>query len=172
MDAGKRFERAFHLSLKLLPGWSMRIEDGGAKAKNPQWGDFFYFGRNELAYREQASMTYGDYDGNDHLIECKATKEVSFPCRNLHEEQMNRLMGWEKLGSRKHAWLAINYYSENIRERNHCVLIPISSYIDWLDEADRKSLPFEAACGLGKLLAPIRIKQGSKTVAGWGIEFD
>lgn len=155
MDSGKRFERSFHMSLKLLPGASMRIEDGGGKAKNQQWGDFFYW----------------DYEGNDILVECKATKEDAFPHRNLADRQLERLLQWEKISPRKISYLAINYYQENIRLHNECVLIPISNYVDWLDETKRASLPYEVALRIGELQPQIRIPNGDKTIPGWALVF-
>ena len=43
MNPGKRFEGKFRESLDLLPGYGMRIIDGGDRLKERMPADFWYF---------------------------------------------------------------------------------------------------------------------------------
>ena len=128
MESGKRFEARFAKSLKQLPGAMMRIEDGGERAKNYQFGDFFYW----------------DYGGNSWLIECKATNRASFPIAQLRIEQMAKLKLYDGLGHGRHSVIAINFYRDPIREYNECLLIAWPLYEMLYQKAlekDRASIP-------------------------------
>lgn len=130
MDSGKRFEHRFAQALHSLPGASMRIEDGGARAKNYQFGDFFYW----------------DFDGRDWLIECKATAQQSFPIRSLRPEQMAKLKTFDELGPNRHSVIAINFWKEPYRTHNDCVLIMFSAYLavcQMACDTGRASIPKE-----------------------------
>lgn len=129
MDSGKRFEQRFASALHELPGASMRIEDGGAVAKNYQYGDFFYFAD----------------DGNTYLIECKATRLPSFEVRNLRETQIAMLTRWQETHPQtRHAVIAINFYGDNYRKENDCLLVTLDAYKQLharAREAGRASIP-------------------------------
>ena len=136
MDSGKRFEARFAKSLHRLPGASMRIEDGGARAKNYQFGDFLYW----------------DYDGGDWLIECKATREKSFPMSQLRDEQMAKLRTFDRLSQNRHAVIALNFWDEPYRTNNECVLVAFNVYellCERAKEQGRASIPraWLEACG-------------------------
>lgn len=147
MDSGKRFEHNFGQSLrKIAPGASvdmsraMRIEDGGKVGKNRQWGDFFFF----------------DEDGTVWLIECKATKEKSFPIVNLRKEQMAALKTFDGWHENFRSVVAINFYGENLRERNDCILVSYHVYENLVRtalEGKRASIPFAWLQEGGKLQA-------------------
>lgn len=106
----------------------MRIEDGGGIAKNQQYGDFFYW----------------DYDGFDWLIECKATREKSFPIANLRAEQMAKLKTYQEVSAHHRSVIAINFYGQNLKEVNDCILINYTAYEHLVKaalEAGRASIP-------------------------------
>ena len=150
MDSGKRFEARFSKSLHLLPGASMRIEDGGAKAKNRQIGDFAYWADN----------------GHSYIIECKATAEASFPFRNIQPHQMDNLHRFDSLGRHRHAVLAINFYGDDYRAENECCLIAFDDFCRLYaraGEAGRVSIPKEWIEQAGKVQERI--------AGGWRLDF-
>lgn len=75
---GKGFEAEFSRSLKALPGFGFRLLDGGPNVRIKQPGDFIYCG--EITW----------------LIECKNTKQKSFPFRNIQPHQIKSLLAWEQ----------------------------------------------------------------------------
>ena len=147
MDSGKRFEGRFAKSLhNLCPGASfdnhelryMRIEDGGGVGKNRQFGDFFFW----------------DEDGLAWCIECKATAEKSFPVRNLSVQQMAALKTWEMINPRHRSVVAVNLYGEKPSKENDCFLIRYNTYENLVRralEARRASIPREWLSECGKL---------------------
>lgn len=150
MDSGKRFEARFAKSLHRLPGASMRIEDGGAQAKNRQIGDFAYWAD----------------DGRNFLIECKATARKAFPFENIKPHQMDALHNFNMLGHNRFAVIAFNFYGENYRTENECYLILFDDFCHLYAkaaEAGRSSVPKEWIAKAGKLQAP--------TLGGWVLDF-
>lgn len=101
MNPGKRFEGRFRKSLSLLPGWSVRLQDGGKVAKTQMPGDFLYL-----------------HGGEHWLIECKATALGSLPFKNVADEQLAELSRFERKGDVFHALVAINFYdADSIRSK-------------------------------------------------------
>ena len=162
MDSGKRFESQFSKSLhQLWPGASfdnhelryMRIEDGGGIGKNRQFGDFFYWDENGLAW----------------CIECKATAEASFPIRNLTAEQMAALKTWEEINPRHKSVIAINFYGN---KRNDCILIRYGAYeylVRRASDARRASIPREWLSECGK--EQMRVSGGFWSLDFGGLEW-
>lgn len=132
-NSGKRFEGKFHKSLWQLPGASMRIEDGGGKAKNKQMGDFLYW----------------DLGENTFLFECKATHGKSFKLRNLTDDQLESLLKFDALRESNHSVIAINYYGDDVAQENHCVLINVNQYKSYIEGTDKASLSYDDALDLG-----------------------
>lgn len=140
MNAGKRFEGKFHESIKHLPGASMRIEDGGKYAFTRQWGDFFFFADS----------------GDTFLFECKATQRPSFEHRKIADHQIETLKRFNDSHKLRHGIIALNFYGENIREKNDCILIGIDTYLEHLESTDRESLSQEEALGIGVLMPRVQ----------------
>lgn len=138
MNPGKRFEAKFHESLRRLPGVSMRIYDGGQYAKIQQMGDFLYW----------------DFFGHTWLFECKATKEKSFPIAKLKDHQLEGLLQFDSLHESNHGIIAINFYGENVREKNNCYLVTATRYQHELENLGRSSFPEEMISEMGILCAP------------------
>lgn len=135
VNPGKVFESRFKTCLNRLPGASMRIEDGGAVGRNRQWGDFFYWDEGEDTY----------------LFECKATHLKSFELRNLKSHQAKSLLAFSALRETNHSILALNFYDDDVRQNNRCVLIDIHDFISWTQESKRASLPLNEALEIGAL---------------------
>lgn len=133
MEPGKRFERKFKESLELLGGFAHRIEDGGRYSLNDQPGDFYYFSP----------------DGIANLIECKATREKSFPFKLLRDSQVASLLAFERVSRSTRSWVAVNYYGKNVAKDNRCFLVPINGYVQYAAACGRKSLPVFAAGEIG-----------------------
>ena len=114
MDSGKRFEERFSASLKALPGWSHRIEDGGRGSFNKQPGDYLY----------------GPEGGGMVLIECKAAKG-RFELRRIgageKDGQLAQLLEFQAKDRR--SVVAINFYGDDYRKHNRCILIPALFFI-------------------------------------------
>lgn len=128
MDSGKRFEaqfsRSLHAYAEAHDGLAMRIEDGGAKAKNNQLGDFMLF-----------------VPGATYCIECKATREKAFPLAQLRETQAESLREFNEISADRHSVVAINFWGET---HNDCILIAWADYERLAAEAEhagRKSIP-------------------------------
>jgi len=120
----------------------MRIEDGGARAKNYQFGDYFYFADS----------------GPTYLIECKATREKSFPIAQLRTEQMAKLKTFDELSEMRHSVIAINFWDEPYRSNNDCILILYPAYERLFARAvaiGRASIPREWLEREGRLQEPI-----------------
>ena len=128
----------------------MRIEDGGERAKNYQFGDFFYW----------------DYDGNNWLIECKATRRKSFPLEQLRIGQMARLKLYNDLGHGRKSVIAIMFWDEPISENCDCFMITWPMYEKLYNAAmhkERSSIPREWVERYGTLQ--------EKTKDGWALDF-
>lgn len=133
MNPGKRFESRFHKSIKQLPGASYRILDGGRNTTIDVPGDFWFFSD----------------DGYDYLIECKATKERSFPASHIRKNQVESLLAHDHHRERDVGIIALNFYGENIRRKNNCYLIRIDDFLAYLLSEGRKSIPEKAAEEIG-----------------------
>ena len=155
MDSGKRFESRFSTSLHRLAGasthgYATRLEDGGATAKNRQLADFLFFSD----------------DGHTWAIECKATKERSFPLTNLRDNQMDELHRFEYGKEKRHSVLAINFWDEPYRDHNDCYLILFANYCTLYvraAEMGRASIPREWIEAAGKRQEPMP--------GGWRLDF-
>lgn len=135
MNPGKRFEGKFHESIKHLPGASMRIMDGGRYAPIQQWGDFFYFAPDDT-----------------FLFECKATHLTRFPHDKIQDHQIKKLKGFSDLSRNRHSIIVINFYGEDIRKKNDCVLIDIDAYLKHLEDTTRSSLSEAEAREIGEVM--------------------
>lgn len=130
MNPGKRFEGKFRESLALLPGYGMRIIDGGDRLKERMPADFWYFPTTGGAY----------------LIECKAVKGKSLPIDRL--TQLDELVRFDRNSPDCHALVAVNFYGENIRTNNRCLLMGASAFAA-LCGGRRRSVPMAAFTALG-----------------------
>lgn len=139
MDSGKRFEGKFHDSLRLLDGASMRIEDGGRGAKNPQLGDFLLWCGVDETF----------------LFECKATGDGRLEFRRLCKKgkdgksQMDRLLGFSDLRDCHHSLIAINFYGKDVARENRCVLVEAHVMEAYINETGRASIPLADALQIG-----------------------
>ena len=137
-NPGKRFERKFKQSLDLR-GYALRIQDkcflgfNGRLLSEPGEGDFWYFAST----------------GDAYLIECKATKGHRFPLSKLRDEQEESLAEFDRVAHSTHGMVALNYYGEDVRKDNRCVLVPIGAYRRHKHTSGRKSLTVEEAVRLG-----------------------
>lgn len=137
VDPGKRFEAKVRKSLE-AKGYTKRIQDkvftvGDRLMSKQSEGDFWFFSDT----------------GHGFLIECKATKEKRFPFSKLREEQEGELAAFDGVAGNFHGVVAINFYAENLRERNRCIVIPIAAYLGYKATCNRASLPLEAAERIG-----------------------
>ncbi len=133
MNSGKRFESKFHQSLKLLPGASFRLEDGGAVSKNKQLADYIYWDDGEETF----------------AFECKATKKNAFPMCDIGNDQIRGLVEWEAMRTTFHSIVAINYYGENVAIDNRCILVEIRELLRYLEQTGRRSIPADDAARIG-----------------------
>lgn len=131
MNPGKRFESKFRKSLALLPGWHMRIHDGGRNITESMPADFWYF-------------TGG---GRANLIECKATRGKSL--RHDRVTQIAALLEFDALSDNTAALVAVNYYGEDIRRDNRCIIVPAPLFALHAKTSGRASLPISDALSLG-----------------------
>lgn len=125
MNAGKRFERKFRESLNLMPGWHMRIIDGGDRLRETMPADFWYFPRV----------------GGACLIECKAVKGRSLPFSRI--TQLEELVAFDQNSESCNALVAVNFYGEDVRRDNRCLIIRAVA-LEALSHGKRKSVPVEA----------------------------
>ena len=133
MNPGKRFEKRFRESLSLLPGWSVRLQDGGGIAKTQMPGDFLYL-----------------HGGEHWLIECKATALASLPFKNVADAQLAELSRFERKGEEFHALVAINFYDvDSIRVKNDCVLVGTDEFLAFKNATTRKSIHQKDAVTMG-----------------------
>ena len=130
MNPGKRFEDKFRESLDLLPGFGMRIIDGGDRLKERMPADFWYFPTTGGAY----------------LIECKAVMGKSLPIAKV--TQLPELLRFEGTSPDCHALIAVNFYGKNIRKDNRCLLMRAVTFAA-LSGGKRKSVPLKAFEHLG-----------------------
>lgn len=142
MTPGKRFEAKFHRSLELLDGWCTRFRDnsagfggkyGGGKMNQANPGDFLFIARN----------------GRSYLVECKATKQRSFPFANVSDDQLAELLRFERMGATSKAYIAINFYQGDTRLKNECILVGIEPFLAYRKATTRKSLPEDEAERIG-----------------------
>lgn len=138
VNPGKRFEDKMRKSLE-LKGYVRRIQDkvfmgqGGFPLSKPSEGDFWYFAGN----------------GHGFLIECKATKLKSFPFDKLRAEQEHELLRFDDVADNFHGVVAINFYADNLRERNRCFVFSIQDYMAYRGSCGRASMPLAVAEELG-----------------------
>lgn len=130
-NPGKRFEARFSKSLKALPGASMRLYDGGAYAQLRMPGDFAFWSD----------------EGRSYLIECKATKDRNFSFSKIKKEQLESLL--EFCGKNREGIIALNFYGENIGQKNDCYLIHVKQFIRYAANCGRKSIPEKDAARIG-----------------------
>lgn len=129
-NPGKRFERKFRESLRLLPGYSMRIVDGGDRLKERMPADFWYFPTS----------------GGACMIECKAVRGRSLPIDRV--TQLDGLTRFERTSPDCHALVAVNFYGSDIRNDNRCLLMRASTFAA-LCGGKRRSVPLAAFSTLG-----------------------
>lgn len=87
-------------------------------------------------------------NGIDYLFECKATKQRSLAFSKITKGQIENLLRFNK--RHKHVGiLAVNFYGENIREKNECYLVRIDRFVEYSIHCGRKSMPEEVAAEIG-----------------------
>ncbi|MEG0790964.1 MAG: hypothetical protein RSG23_04995 [Gordonibacter sp.] len=138
VNAGKRFEGKIRKSLE-LKGYVQRIQDK------------MFMGQNGFPLSRQSEGDFWHFTGDGHgfLIECKATKLKSFPFDKLRPEQERELLRFDDVADNFHGVVALNFYAENLRERNRCFVLAIQDYMAYKDTCGRASMPLDAAEGLG-----------------------
>ena len=128
-DHGKLFESRVASSLKRLGGMSMRVLDGGAMAKVPQWCDYIY--------APVGARTY--------FVECKSTGERSLPFANIRDHQIDDLVDIaDGSGGTRIGLFAIEF---RVHDRMFC--IDAGKLATHMATCGRKSLTVEAAEQLG-----------------------
>ena len=130
VNPGKRFERKFRESLRLLPGWHMRILDGGDRLHETMPADFWYFPKS----------------GGALMVECKAVKGKSLPASRV--TQLDELVRFSRNSGTCRAVIAANFYGEDVRMDNRCLLMDAETFAAILD-GKRKSVPIRAFEDLG-----------------------
>lgn len=130
MNPGKRFERKFRESLSLMPGYHLRIVDGGDRLKERMPGDFWYFPAS----------------GGALLIECKAVRGRSLPLSRV--TQIDELVRFDRNSPTCKALVAVNFYGEDVRRDNRCLLMPAPVFAA-LSGGRRRSMPLKAFEALG-----------------------
>lgn len=131
MNPGKRFEAKFRKSLSLMPGWSMRIFDGGRSVTERMPADFWYFPKS----------------GGADLIECKATRGKSI--RHDRVTQLGSLLEFDALSDGTSAFVAVNFYGEDVRRDNRCIIVPAPLFALHAETSGRASLPLSDAVEIG-----------------------
>lgn len=138
VNAGKRFEEKMRKSLE-VKGYVQRIQDkvfmsqDGFPLSRQSEGDFWHFTDT----------------GHGFLIECKATKLKSFPFNKLRHEQERELLRFNDVADNFHGVVAINFYADDLRERNRCFVFAIEDYMAYKETCGRASMPLSVAEGLG-----------------------
>lgn len=130
MNPGKRFERKFRESLGLLPGWHMRIIDGGDRLHETMPADFWYFPKG----------------GGAVMVECKAVRGKSLPASRV--TQLDELVRFSRNSGTCRAIVAANFYGEDVRKDNRCLLMDAETFAAILG-GRRKSVPLRAFEALG-----------------------
>lgn len=133
MNAGKRFEAKFRKSLALLPGFSLRIHDGGDRVKAKEPADFWYFSTTGTAY----------------LIECKATAQKSFPFARLRDDQRESLAAFASTSGNTRSLIALNFYGADVRKENTLLVLDANDYLAYERTAGRKSIHRDQAALMG-----------------------
>lgn len=131
MNPGKRFERKFRESLRALPGLHLRIIDGGDRLKERMPADFWYFPKR----------------GGAVLIECKATRGKSI--RHDRVTQLDALLEFDAVSDTTASLIAVNFYGEDIRRDNRCIIVPAKSFAHHSLTSGRASLPIADALEIG-----------------------
>lgn len=131
MNPGKRFEAKFRKSLSMLPGWHMRIHDGGRSTVERMPADFWYFPKS----------------GGSYLIECKATRGKSI--RHDRVTQIDALLKFDSLNDQTASLVAVNFYGDDVRRDNRCVIVPAPLFARHAAESGRSSLPLSDAVSIG-----------------------
>jgi penicillin-binding protein-related factor A (putative recombinase) len=135
-DYGKLFESKVAASLKKLDGMSMRVLDGGARAKIPQWCDYIY----------------APVGAETFFIECKSTGERSLPFANIKDHQLEDLVDIaDGSGGTRFGVFAIEF-----RVHNRMFLIDAGRLATHMATCSRKSLTVEAAESIGRECAKTR----------------
>lgn len=142
MTPGKRFERKFRESLDLLPGWNARFRDNSA-------GYGGAYGNAKMNQANPGDFIYLDVSGRRYLVECKATKQASFPFKDVRDEQLAELKRFEDMGPGFKGYLAINFYLGDTRLKNECVLVNIDAFLAYRKATTRKSIPEAEAAAIG-----------------------
>ena len=138
MDRWKEFEREMSASLKRLPGYSMRVEDGGNVSRNEQLCDFLYW----------------DMHGHTFAIECKATKSPSFPLKNIRPHQLQDMCDFAEMHKQSHiALFAVNFWGP---PKSDVYLIEATKMREYVLTSGRKSLPRADAAKIGKRMKEAR----------------
>jgi hypothetical protein len=130
LNPGKRFERKFRESLGLLPGWHMRIIDGGDRLHETMPADFWYFPKG----------------GGAVMVECKAVRGKSLPASRV--TQLDELVRFSRNSGTCRAIVAANFYGEDVRKDNRCLLMEAETFAALLG-GKRKSVPLRAFEALG-----------------------
>lgn len=139
---GKRFEAKFKKSLDLLPGWAARFRDNSA-------GFGSQYGNGAMGETNPGDFIYLDPHGRNYLVECKATRQVSFPFEHISDEQLAELARFERMGPGFKAYVAINYYLGDTRLKNECILVGIGQFLAYRKGTTRKSIHEDDAAMIG-----------------------
>lgn len=131
VNPGKRFEAKVRKCLAALPGWHMRIHDGGRQAIEAMPADFLYCPAS----------------GGAVLIECKATRDRSI--RHDRVTQLDALTAFASVSHDAAALVAVNFYGADVRRDNRCIIVPASLLAAHAAHSGRASLPLSDALRIG-----------------------
>lgn len=131
MNAGKRFEAKMRQSLSRLDGYVMRLHDGGASIIERTPADFAYFAPSGRAF----------------LIECKATNRKSLDHSRV--TQIEDLLRFARTSDMTAAFVAVNFYGEDVRRTNRCIFVPAHDFAAHALNGARASLSISAALEIG-----------------------
>lgn len=118
-------------SLHRLPGYAMRLHDGGNRMFERMPADFAYFAKSGAAY----------------LIECKATAGKSI--RHDRVTQLDELLAFARTSETTRALVALNFYGPDVRADNRLIIVPAHAFAAHALQGGRASLPISTALEIG-----------------------
>jgi hypothetical protein len=147
-NRGKAFEALVSRSLHAMPGWSMRIQDGGAASRLATVADFFY-GRDDVP--------------SWYAIEAKSVRAKSFPLRNIGYGQpcgqLARLSRFQRAEANRRAFIALSF-------EGRPYLVPLDAFVSIADACaalGRQSVPEAALEGYAQMFT--RNEAGARVIA-------
>lgn len=129
MNSGKRFERNFKRYAERTGAFVLRIPDRVNI-------------RNGRVYSEQSEADFIVVaDGGTYLVECKATSAKSLAFERVQEHQERYLSTFDNAADGAHGVLAVEFYEPDSYRNRRTFLLPISAWMDYKANTQRKSMP-------------------------------